>query len=114
MNKFLASYERNFRVCSDCAYFTDEEVIDYRYPMIKKGRCKFHNKIVDNRWECNCKDNTYYCRCDMCEHFQNNPFYNPYEEVGEDDFDYEPPFICELKNIDVNENDEVCSDFKQA
>ena len=112
MIKFLEKSERNFLVCSDCAYFINEEVIDERYPKIVKGKCKLHNKIVDNRWETNCKNNTYYCQCDMCKYFSENPYFDQNEDI---DFDLDNyPYECSYKNIPIEEDNKVCENFKQA
>lgn len=108
MTKFLKKFERNFLVCSDCAYFINEEIIDERYPEIVKGKCKLHNKTVDNKWETNCKDNTYYCCCDQCKYFHENVYFDLNDE--EDDFNCR--YLCELTNISIKETDKVCEYFK--
>ena len=111
MNHFLEKYERDFLVCSDCAYFINEKIIDERYPKIVKGKCKLHNKIVDNRWETNCKDNTYYCQCNMCKYFSECSDYNLAEDT---DFELDNyPYECSYKNIPIEEDGIVCEYFKE-
>lgn len=106
--KFLSKMERNFLVCSDCAYFKETEIIDDRYPMIKKGKCVKHEKIVDNRWETKCEDNTYYCQCNMCNYFVDNS-----DSYLADD-DWNSPFRCGFRYISINEEDRVCEFFEDS
>ena len=63
--------ERDFIVCSDCVYFEEKELIDERYPILKRGYCKYFNKEVDNRWEINCEefDDEDEQTCDKCRWF---------------------------------------------
>ena len=106
MIKILNAEERNFLVCSDCAYFNPTELIDERYPEIKRGECLKHHIIVDNRSETDCEDNTYNCCCDMCKYFE----YNPYYDKNEDDLESE--HICEYRDLPVDETSKCCSHFK--
>ena len=106
MIKILNVEERNFLVCSDCAFFQPTELIDERYPEIKRGNCLKYNKIVDNRCEVDCEDNTYDFCCDMCKYFEDNPEYDPIE----DDFDSE--YICSYNDMPVSETKKCCNNFK--
>lgn len=103
----LTKDKRDFFVCSDCAYFNSTEIIDERYPEIKKGYCSCHNKTVDNRWETKCKDNTVYCCCDQCKYFEENFDYDP-ETDG-----IESKHICFISQEPKMENDKACEDFKK-
>lgn len=110
MLKFLTKKERDFLVCSDCAYFTNAEVINEKYPLLKRGRCSLYGKIVDNRWETKCEDNTYYCQCDMCEHFCKDTSDPNFDE----DWKFNSPYICDIDYMMVDEGDIVCEHFKQV
>ena len=48
--------ERDFVVCSDCEYFKETELIDKRYPELKRGHCRWFDTNVDNRWEAKCEE----------------------------------------------------------
>lgn len=106
MVTILDKEHRDFLVCSDCAYFEPNEIIDERFPEIKRGLCTLHNKIVDNRWGTDCDDNTYYCCCDQCWYITDNVNYDPDDEI-----DDEAPFTCPYKN-NVYDTDKVCKNFR--
>ena len=48
--------ERDFVVCSDCEYFKETELIDEKYPELKRGHCRWFDTNVDNRWEVKCEE----------------------------------------------------------
>ena len=43
MITILDKEHRDFLVCSDCIYFEPDEIIDERYPEIKRGVCTLHS-----------------------------------------------------------------------
>jgi hypothetical protein len=95
--KILKRSERDFLVCSDCIYFDFIELIDERYPTIKRGRCSLYNKIVDNRWETDCAENTGKPSCTNCRHC-----------VTDDDFDE----CCAITGHYIYDEKEPCENFE--
>jgi hypothetical protein len=97
--KFLSRNERDFLVCSDCAYYQFIEQIDPRYPLTR-GRCTLFDKIVDDRWETTCPEctgNNICYDCIFCE----------YDEDGDE--------FCSFTGHYLNP-DEIggCSEFKRS
>ena len=107
MKNILQKYERNFLVCGDCAFFNATEIIDERYPQIKKGKCIKHNKIVDNFKETECTDNTGNYKCNMCIHFKENKWFDDAKNIYGDDY----PFECSFKSVPRDEDSEPCEYF---
>lgn len=89
--KILSKNERDFLVCSDCIYYTKTEIFNEKYPEITRGICSLHEKVVDNRWESKCKDNTGNYVCKNCQFFDydehNRSICTYYEEYTEDSSD---------------------------
>jgi hypothetical protein len=104
--KFLTRAERDFLVCSDCAHFVFKELIDDRYPMIKRGICTLHDKLVDNRWATDCEDNTANFTCKDCIHCTDNEEY-----VNDTDSYYYD--MCDITNEEIDLNDCACERFEK-
>lgn len=104
VKKIQRKCERGFNICSDCAYFTNAEVIDEKYPELKRGWCSLHSKMVDNRWETDCKEICLLI-CEDCTYykvFQSDYLNDEYEKT-----------ICEYWDIDVYDCEYACEKFKQ-
>lgn len=89
INKFLT--------CSDCKYFTFKELIDERYPEIKRGICTLNERIVDNRWETDCTKNTGKPSCTNCRHC-----------ITDDEFDE----FCAITGHYIYDEREPCENFE--
>lgn len=102
--------------CSNCSFFEFIELIDKRYPILKRGQCNYLNKEVDNRWEHNCDyfiDLT--INCIQCKHCYDNEWYC-IEEDDEDisiDGKENYPYVCEEINEYVDETTHICKKFKE-
>ena len=94
--KALKKEERDFLVCSDCIYYKANEIFDNRYPDITRGICSLHDKIVDNRWETKCEDNTGKYSCKNCQYFE---------------YDENNIAFCNYYDNDIDEND-ICEKFE--
>ena len=108
--KCLSRNERDFLVCSECAHFIFKELIDERYPMIKRGICSKFEKLVDNRWEIKCEDNTANYTCKNCIHFAED------EIIDEDDIGVEFSYefnVCDITGNEIDLNDTACERFEK-
>ena len=98
--------------CSNCSFFEFMELIDKKYPILKRGKCNYLNKEVDNRWEHNCD---YFIdlatNCMQCEHCYNNEWYCVEDDY--DDIDENYPYVCEESNEYVDETTHICKKFKE-
>jgi hypothetical protein len=105
--RILTKSERDFLVCSDCAHFNFTELIDVNYPQIRRGICSLHNKIVDNRWETLCEDNTGQFTCKDCIYCTEDEIFDEdggVSWIGD---------ICGCRGGEIDINDDACEDFSE-
>lgn len=116
--KILKRNERDFTVCTDCSYFVFTELIDERYPDIKRGKCSLHHKIVDNRWADNCPDNNCDVNCYECEYLGHDGDFECDEDGDEDcdEYKYHEYEYCKIHGHIIDDYNcyDKCEEFKPA
>lgn len=94
---------KKVKFCSDCIFFDSDcaELIDPKYPIIKRSWCAQLDKTVDNRWNTDCKKfkDKGLCTCESCIHFEDK------ELTDNDDDIFNDEGYCEQKRAYVNMND---------
>lgn len=94
--KTLEKYQdRNFKICSDCIYFEQRDIIDERYPFIKEGFCAKYHKRVTNLNEVICQEFCLKFKCKHCVKF----------EYGED--------ICTKFEEECDPDEAICENFEE-